>query len=62
MSKAPALRGPDRASVREEMRRAYETEQLTIHQVAARFGRSYGNTHQLLIEAGTRIRPQGGPR
>jgi hypothetical protein len=44
------------------MRTAYEDERLTIAQVAARFGRSYGNTHQLLIEADARIRPQGGPR
>lgn len=54
--------GHQRAAVRQEMRKAYEEERLTIHQVAARFGRSYGNTHQLLREADTEFRPQGGNR
>lgn len=61
-TKSPILMGHQRAAVRHAMRKAYEEERLTIHQVAARFGRSYGNTHQLLREAGTEIRPQGGNR
>lgn len=59
--KAPALKGEARWAVRKEMRTAYE-DGLTVAQVAARFGRSYGNTHQLLMEAGTAMRAQGGPR
>lgn len=54
--RAPILEGAERVRVRQEMRSAYEQEHLTIHQVAARFGRSYGNTHALLREAGTTIR------
>lgn len=60
MSRAPILHGADRIRVRQEMRHAYEQDRLTVHQVAARFGRSYGTTHKLLSEAGTVMRGRGG--
>lgn len=60
MSRAPILSGAERIEVRQRMRRAYEIERMTIHQIAARFNRSYGNTHTLLTEAGTEMRDQGG--
>ena len=62
MTRALPLMGPERAELRGRMRQAYEEEHLTIPQVAARFGRSYGTTHKLLTEAGTKMRPQGGRR
>lgn len=42
------------------MRKAYEIEQLTVKQIAARYGRSYGTTHKLLQEADTAMRSRGG--
>jgi hypothetical protein len=32
----------------------------TIHSTARQIGRSYGNTRQLLLEAGVTLRPRGG--
>jgi DNA-directed RNA polymerase specialized sigma24 family protein len=61
VTKATQLRGAERITVRQEMRHAYEVEGLTVAQVAERFGRSYGNAHKLLHEAGTVMRPQGTP-
>jgi transposase len=54
--------GPERANLRAEMRHAYEVDKLTIKQVAAKFGRSYGTTNKLLHEAGTNVRERGGNR
>ena len=62
MSRAPILSGAERIEVRQRMRRAYEIERMTIHQIAARFNRSYGNTHTLLTEAGTDMRGNQGGR
>lgn len=59
MPKAPALYGEERIKVRGDMRAAYDSG-LTVHQVAVQFSRSYGSTHQLLREALTEMRPQGG--
>jgi DNA-directed RNA polymerase specialized sigma24 family protein len=60
VTRAPIIAGAARSKLRQEMRAAYE-DGLTIHQVAARFGRSYGTTHKLLTEAQTPMRPRGGP-
>lgn len=57
--RAPTVMGDDRVRLRAEMRAAYEGG-MTIHQVAERFGRSYGSTHVLLHEAQTVMRPRGG--
>lgn len=60
MKRAPVLHGAERLTLRQDMRRAYEDEGLTVHAVAARFGRSYGTTHKLLTEANTVMRGRGG--
>jgi Helix-turn-helix domain len=60
VKRAPILFGGERIRVRQEMRHAYEQGGLTVHQVAARFERSYGTTHKLLTEAGTVMRGRGG--
>jgi hypothetical protein len=52
--------GEERRNLRDAMKKAYEDDELTIPQIAAKFGRSYGNTHVLLREAGAEIRPPGG--
>jgi hypothetical protein len=59
MTRAPIVFGTARVDLRHRMRLEYETG-LTIHQVAAQFGRSYGTTHKLLTEAGTQMRGRGG--
>lgn len=61
VTRAPNLRGEARIELRQRMRQAYEAG-ATVVQVAERFGRSYGTTHKLLTEAGTRMRRQGGGR
>lgn len=60
MSRAPIVMGPARANLRAEMRQAYEADNLTIKQVAEKFGRSYGTAQKMLHEAGTDIRSRGG--
>jgi len=60
VKRAPILAGGERIQVRQDMRRAYEERGLTVHQVAAEFGRSYGTTHKLLTEAATVMRGRGG--
>lgn len=60
MSRAPQISGQARANLREEMRQDYEVEGLTVKQLAAKYERSYGLTHQLLMEADTQMRPRGG--
>lgn len=60
MSRAPIISGQARVNLREEMRQAYEVDRLTVKQIAARFERSYGMTHTLLMEAETQMRPRGG--
>ena len=62
MSRAPIVMGPERARLRAEMRQVYETEGLTIKQVAERFGRSSGTTYKHLHEAGADVRSRGGFR
>lgn len=62
MTRAPIVMGAERANLRAEMRQAYEVDGLTIKQVAAKFGRSYGTTNKLLHEAGTDVRSRGGNR
>lgn len=58
----PKLTGPDRAAVAADCRELYE-QGSSVRSVAARFGRSYGVTHALLVEAGTTFRDKlGRPR
>lgn len=62
MARAPIVMGAARANLRAEMRQAYEVDNLTVKQVAEKFGRSYGTTNKMLHEAGTDMRERGGKR
>lgn len=59
MNKAPVIKGAERIALRQAMRQDYESG-MTIQQVRAKHGRTYGTTWVLLHEAGTEIRPRGG--
>lgn len=53
------LLGPARANLREDLRAEYEHGR-SVRQLAQEYGRSYGQTHKLLREAGTSMRARGG--
>lgn len=55
------LVGDARETVRREAARLYETG-MTVDQVAAKIGRSKGNTLTLLHEAGVTMRGRGNVR
>lgn len=49
--------GEARVQARKDMRRMYETDEMSIREIAETFGVSYGFTHQMLRQAGTTLRP-----
>jgi hypothetical protein len=53
------LKGPNRTITAVDAKTLYE-EGCTVRSVAARIGRSYGLTYQLLVEAGTTFRDRQG--
>ena len=58
-TRAPALTGPDRTAAAQDARDYYEAGN-SVRGTARRFGRSYGVTYQLLVEAGTTFRDRQG--
>ncbi|MBC7273846.1 MAG: transcriptional regulator [Streptomyces sp.] len=54
------IKGPDRQKIRAELKKAYD-KGASIRTLAQGCGRSYGFVHRLLTEAGTTMRPRGGP-
>jgi hypothetical protein len=54
-----ALTGTAREAAAEDCRELYE-QGCSVRSVADRIGRSYGCTHQLLVEAGTTFRARNG--
>jgi hypothetical protein len=59
MIKSKRIGGDVRLEFRRTLRRQYEGG-MSIRQLAAHHGRSFGNVRQLLVEAGTTLRPRGG--
>jgi hypothetical protein len=55
----PALKGRARSTAAADARAIYE-QGATVRSVAARIGRSYGSTYQLLVHAGTTFRDRHG--
>jgi hypothetical protein len=53
------LSGTAREDLREDLRADYEAGD-SVRMLAQEYGRSYGQTHKLLREAGTSMRPRGG--
>jgi transposase len=61
-TRSEPLTGPDRAAAAQDCREYYEAGN-SVRGTAHRFGRSYGTTYQLLVEAETTFRDkQGRPR
>lgn len=60
-TRAPALTGADRQAYAEDLAELYRAGS-SIRSIAARTGRSYGSVHQLLHDAGVRLRPRGSAR
>lgn len=58
-TRAPALTGSDRQLIADYCAELYRAGS-SIRGVAARISRSYGCTHQLLVEAGTTFRDKTG--
>jgi hypothetical protein len=56
------IQGDARANLRAELRREYETDGLTVRELITRHDLSYGRVRDLLVEAGTTMRPRGGSR
>ncbi|MFE7273006.1 helix-turn-helix domain-containing protein [Streptomyces sp. NPDC057623] len=61
MTRGPVLKGDQREAVKEQAKDWY-LQGCTIHSTAAKIGRSYGGTRDLLLEAGVKLRPRGGMR
>ena len=60
-TRAPALTGPDRQAYAEDLAELYHAGS-SIRGIANRTGRSYGCVHQLLLDAGVKLRPRGSAR
>lgn len=58
-TRSAPLTGRARAAAAADCREYYEAGN-SVRSVADRFGRSYGSTHQLLVEAGTQFRGKDG--
>ncbi len=58
-TKAPTLRGAERAEVAQRAAGLY-LQGCSIQSVANQIGRSYGSTRELLLEAKVKLRPRGG--
>jgi hypothetical protein len=56
------IKGDERATLCAKLRRAYEEDGQTIRQLAEAHDHSYGRVRDLLVEAGTTMRPRGGAR
>ncbi|GGZ72902.1 helix-turn-helix domain-containing protein [Streptomyces echinoruber] len=59
--KRPRLRGEERAVKARDLRDRYEGGS-SIRGLVSLSGLSYATVRVLLLEAGTRLRPRGGPR
>jgi hypothetical protein len=57
----PRVKDAERIDLASHLRGGYEQGQ-SIRALAGDRGHSYGLTRALLIEAGTQLRPRGGPR
>lgn len=53
------ISGTPRAILRDDLRAEYE-DGASVRDLAREYGRSYGQTHKLLQEAGTPMRARGG--
>jgi hypothetical protein len=53
------LLGTARVDLSDDLRAEYE-QGRSVRQLAQEYGRSYGQTHKLLREAGTSMRSRGG--
>lgn len=61
MKRRTVLKGGQREEIKQQAKDWY-LQGCTIHSTAAKIGRSYGGTRDLLLEAGGKLRPRGGMR
>lgn len=54
------LKGEAREAWMEYLKKEYEDNHKTIRELVQITGRSYGGVHDLLRQAGTKMRPHGG--
>lgn len=56
------IAGRDRDILQRKVAHLYVTRTMSIREVSAEVGRSYGSVHRLLHEAGVELRPRGQRR
>jgi hypothetical protein len=54
------LKGHTREVWKQALKNRYEKDKMSIRQLVAWSGRSYGGVHSLLLEAGVKLRKRGG--
>lgn len=59
LKKGARITGGDRTKLAADLKRKY-TSGLSIRQLAAETGRSYGFVHRMLAESGVALRGRGG--
>lgn len=60
IAKGARLTGASRERLAAELRAQYEQGNVSIRDIAAETGRSYGFVHRLLTESGVKLRGRGG--
>lgn len=60
LAKGARLTGPSRERLAADLRARYESGEVSIRDIAAETGRSYGFVHRLLSESGVQLRGRGG--